>query len=91
MNFLAHLLFSGNQEDVIFGNFIGDAIKGRAHETYSEGIQKGILLHRFIDSYTDTHDYYLESKRKFYGIPESFWNYYRYPLRSYSMQAMENF
>ena len=30
MNYLAHLLLSGNDEDVIFGNFIGDAIKGQS-------------------------------------------------------------
>ena len=66
MNYLAHLLLSGNDEDVIFGNFIGDAIKGKRHKDYSCSIQKGILLHRQIDTFTDSHPIYLQSKRRFY-------------------------
>ena len=66
MNYLAHLLLSGNDEDVIFGNFIGDAIKGKQYQDYSDSIQKGILLHRQIDTFTDSHPVYLQSKRRFY-------------------------
>ena len=66
MNYLAHLLLSGSDEDVIFGNFIGDAIKGKQYQDYSVSIQKGIRLHRQIDTFTDSHPVYLQSKRKFY-------------------------
>ena len=66
MNYLAHLLLSGNDEDVIFGNFIGDAIKGKQYKDYSGSIRKGILLHRQIDTFTDSHPIYLQSKRRFY-------------------------
>tara|TARA_B110000305_G_scaffold230586_1_gene282990 strand:- start:34 stop:618 length:585 start_codon:yes stop_codon:yes gene_type:complete len=66
MNYLAHLLLSGNDDDVIFGNFIGDAIKGKQYLNYSDSIQKGILLHRQIDTFTDSHPVYLQSKRRFY-------------------------
>ena len=66
MNYLAHLLLSGNDEDVIFGNFIGDAIKGKQYKDYSDSIQKGILLHRQIDTFTDSHPIYLQSKRRLY-------------------------
>lgn len=66
MNVLAHLVLSGSDEDVIFGNFIGDAIKGKKVDDFPEGIRKGLLLHRFIDTYTDEHPIYLESKRRFY-------------------------
>ena len=37
------------------GNFVGDAVKGRAYENYPLGFRKGILLHREIDDYTDHH------------------------------------
>lgn len=37
------------------GNFIGDFVKGKTHERYTPLIQKGILLHRVIDSFTDHH------------------------------------
>ena len=66
MNYLGHLILSGENEDIIFGNFIGDAIKGKKYENWPNNIQKGILLHRFIDSYTDNHTAYLNSKRRFY-------------------------
>lgn len=55
MNFLAHIYLSGTDEGVIIGNFIADGIKGKKYLKYPERIQKGILLHRGIDSYTDQH------------------------------------
>ena len=55
MNFLAHIYLSGNEEDVIIGNFIADGIKGKRYEKFPPQIAKGILLHRGIDSFTDHH------------------------------------
>ena len=55
MNFLAHLYLSGDNEEIRFGNFIGDWIKGKKYENYPELIKQGILLHRHIDHYTDNH------------------------------------
>lgn len=55
MNFLAHAFLSGEAEDLLFGNFIADAVKGKQLELYPAGIAKGIRLHRLIDTYTDTH------------------------------------
>lgn len=55
MNFLAHAYLSGGNKDLIIGNFIADAVKGKEYRYYREGIIKGILLHRKIDSYTDSH------------------------------------
>jgi acyl carrier protein phosphodiesterase len=55
MNFLAHLYLSGENEEIKFGNFIGDWVKGNKYESYSENIKIGILMHRRIDSYTDKH------------------------------------
>lgn len=56
MNFLAHLLLSGNDKPIIFGNFIGDGVKGAEMNEYPSDVQRGISLHRFIDYYTDNHD-----------------------------------
>jgi len=64
MNFLAHLYLSGNSEELLVGNFIADAVKGSNFEAYSPGISQGIVLHRKIDSYTDSHPVFLESKRR---------------------------
>jgi acyl carrier protein phosphodiesterase len=55
MNFLGHLVLSGDDPLVITGNFMADAVKGRDLSRFSEGLQKGIRLHRAIDSFTDTH------------------------------------
>lgn len=62
MNFLAHLYLSGENEEVMFGNFIGDAVKGNQFMRYNEEIQKGVLLHRMIDKYTDNHPIVEQSK-----------------------------
>lgn len=55
MNHTAHCLLSYPDEQVLIGNFIGDYVKGRAWEAYSPEVQRGILLHRTIDSFTDNH------------------------------------
>ena len=55
MNFLAHIYLSGDDEGITIGNFIADGIKGKKYMKYPAKIQKGILLHRSIDSYTDHH------------------------------------
>ncbi len=55
MNFLAHIYLSNDIDDVIIGNFIADNIRGKRYQNYPIGIQKGILLHRQIDSFTDAH------------------------------------
>lgn len=55
MNYLAHSYLSFGQEQVLVGNFIGDFVKGKTLQTYPEGIQCGIRLHREIDSFTDSH------------------------------------
>jgi len=63
VNFLAHIYLSGNSRDILIGNFIGDYVKGKSYDTYPDGIQKGILLHRQIDSFTDRHPVTLSSKK----------------------------
>ncbi len=55
MNFLAHLYLSCDNEDLMIGNFIADFIRNKEVKNYSPEIQKGIVLHRQIDTYTDVH------------------------------------
>jgi acyl carrier protein phosphodiesterase len=55
MNFLAHLYLSGDSNELLIGNFIADAVKGKEYLKFSEGIIKGIKLHRKIDEFTDKH------------------------------------
>ncbi len=70
MNFLAHLYLSGNNKNLKIGNFIADSVKGKSYKRFSPEIQKGIILHRAIDSFTDHNEFVNESKqklRKIYG------------------------
>lgn len=65
MNFLAHALLSFSDENLLIGNFIADDVKGKKYLDFPEPIQHGILLHRFIDSFTDTHVLVRQSKNHF--------------------------
>lgn len=55
MNFLAHAYLSFDQDEILIGNFIADFVKGKIIYTYPTRIRQGILLHREIDKFTDTH------------------------------------
>lgn len=61
MNFLAHLYLSPPDEKVILGNFFADAVKGNGFEKYEEPIKNGIILHRNIDTFTDSHPVFIKS------------------------------
>jgi len=61
MNFLAHAHLSGSNKDVLLGNFIADAVKGKKYLDFRQDIQTGILLHRQIDTFTDTHVVFKQS------------------------------
>lgn len=67
MNYLAHIYLSGDQPGVILGNFIADGIKGKKYLTYPKALQKGILLHRAIDSYTDSHPIVKQSTKRLHS------------------------
>ncbi|WP_266205646.1 acyl carrier protein phosphodiesterase [Pontibacter kalidii] len=64
MNYLAHIYLSGTDDELLIGNFMADAVKGRQAERYAPGIAKGIRLHRLIDTYTDTHPVVAETKAR---------------------------
>ncbi|MCB0807390.1 MAG: DUF479 domain-containing protein [Bacteroidales bacterium] len=64
MNYLGHLYLSGENEEIITGNFIADHVKGRMIDRFGFGIRKGILLHREIDAFTDSHPAFLQSKER---------------------------
>ncbi|TDO95595.1 ACP phosphodiesterase [Flavobacterium sp. 245] len=64
MNFLAHIYLSGDNDLIKIGNFMADGIRGKQFEHFPEDVQKGILLHRFIDTYTDSHDIFRQSTKR---------------------------
>lgn len=64
MNFLAHIYLSGDNDMLKIGNFMADSVRGNAYLNYPDEIRKGILLHRYIDSFTDAHPVYRKSKHR---------------------------
>lgn len=84
MNFLAHAYLSFGQEEILVGNLVADFIKGKELNQFPKGIQIGILLHREIDVFTDTHPLvkaaqsYLRPKFRHYSsvITDIFFDYF---------------
>jgi acyl carrier protein phosphodiesterase len=65
MNYLAHAYFSYHEPPTMVGNLISDFIKGKKQFDYPDDIQKGIRLHRAIDTFTDAHPAIAEAKQVF--------------------------
>jgi acyl carrier protein phosphodiesterase len=55
LNYLAHIYLSGSDSRMKIGNFIGDFVKGSQLDAHPPRIREGIVLHRKIDSFTDSH------------------------------------
>jgi acyl carrier protein phosphodiesterase len=68
MNFLAHAYLSFNDQDILAGNMISDFVKGRKQYDYSAGIHRGIVLHRAIDNFTDSHPIVKKAKETFQSV-----------------------
>lgn len=75
MNFLAHTVLSGGNQDVQVGNLLGEFVKGRLENYHPEGISSdmliGVRLHRIIDDFTDHHHVTRRSKDRLvdeYGL-----------------------
>lgn len=71
MNFLAHIYLSGDNDQLKIGNFVADGIHGKPHD-FPAGVQKGIVLHRAIDSYTDAHPIFRQGTKRLHS------NYHHY-------------
>jgi acyl carrier protein phosphodiesterase len=65
MNYLAHSFLSRRIPGLVIGNFIADHI-GNNFRDYPPEVIEGVKLHRRIDTFTDTHEKFKESKRIFY-------------------------
>lgn len=46
---------------------MADSIRGKKYLDYAPDLQKGILLHRFIDSYTDAHPVFRTSTKRLHA------------------------
>jgi acyl carrier protein phosphodiesterase len=66
MNLLGHLYFSDNDVELMYANLFGDSVKGRNFEQFPKKIAEGILLHRRIDHFIDSHESTVNLKRQLY-------------------------
>lgn len=66
MNFLAHFYLSFDNPDLLAGNFIGEFVSAKQASQFESEIQRGILLHRFIDEQTDSDQSFKNCKLKLF-------------------------
>ncbi len=64
MNFLAHIYLSFGDQEITLGNFIADSIRSKNYKHLPKKVQKGIILHRAIDTYTDSHKIHKKSSKR---------------------------
>ena len=62
MNYLFHLYLSGDDPEILTGNFMGDFVKGPLDDRYPPGLRRGIELHRRIDSFAQHHRSFTASR-----------------------------
>ncbi|MEL6391016.1 MAG: ACP phosphodiesterase [Bacteroidota bacterium] len=55
MNYLAHLHLSGENDELMLGNFLADSVRPKEIEHWTAEMKRGYDLHIEIDSYTDRH------------------------------------
>ena len=72
MNYLAHIYLSGDNDLIKIGNFMADGIHGKNFESFPLPVQKGIILHRAIDTFTDAHPIFRQSTKRLHA------NYHHY-------------
>lgn len=100
MNYLAHIYLSGESELIRIGNFMADGIRGKDYQRLHPEIQKGILLHREIDTYTDQHPVFRQGTKRLHEkyhhyagvIMDMFYDHFlaaNWP--DYSSQALDDF
>src|SRR5438445_1781400 len=65
MNHLAHVLLSGTNPNARLGAMLGDFWHGAPDPAWPPLVRAGVLLHRKIDVYTDSHLVVMEAKRLF--------------------------
>ena len=72
MNFVAHQYLSFKQQSLQIGNLLGETVKGKQYSDFPDDIQKGILLHRSIDTFTDSHEIVKQSSSYFHETQHKF-------------------
>ena len=64
MNFLAHAFLARDDVDLMLGSLMGDFVKGPLDDQYAPAITRGLILHRRVDTYTDSHALVVRSRSR---------------------------
>ncbi|MFT2089416.1 ACP phosphodiesterase [Paraglaciecola sp. 2405UD69-4] len=67
MNYIAHIHLADYTATSLVGNFLGDFVRGTQLDHLPAEIEKGIRLHRSVDSFTDAHPVVIHLKQQFNG------------------------
>jgi acyl carrier protein phosphodiesterase len=73
MNYLAHMFLSDGTPEGLIGNLAGDFVRGVDVSSLSSSMRAGVVLHRAVDRFTDSHPLVKRSRER---LPES-WRHYR--------------
>ena len=100
MNFLAHIYLSGSSDLIKIGNFMADGVRGNQYLAFNSEIQKGIVLHRAIDTFTDAHPLFRKCTKRLHSeyhhysgvIVDVFFDHFLAKnWNSYSEEPLEDF
>lgn len=64
MNFLAHFYLSDDGPAALVGGLMGDFVKGRLQGRFAHAVERAIVLHRQIDTFTDADPTVRRSRRR---------------------------
>lgn len=107
MNYLAHLHIAHHTNTSYTGSIMGDFFKGQVqNSSLPEDLKIGILLHRKVDSFTDSHEFVKSLKsnmpthRRYGGIvldvlfdhilAKDFLRFHHQPLNEFSHHCYQN-
>jgi acyl carrier protein phosphodiesterase len=68
LNFLAHIYLSFDHPGISIGNFMADGLKRQRLEHFPTDFQKGVMLHRAIDEFTDQHPIFKKSCKRIFKV-----------------------
>jgi len=65
MNYLAHIYLARQSDHAMLGAMLGDFVKADFAGKYGAEMEREILIHRKVDSYTDSHPVVKAARQKF--------------------------
>lgn len=58
------MLLSGDDDQILVGNFMGDFVKGPLGDRFPPRVRRGVALHRSLDSFADGNTLFRQSRQR---------------------------